>query len=141
MPSTLESKIINAPIDQVWKKFSNFHDMPWAANVLSTCEKAGPVDGDKAGAKRILNGAFQETQTELNPDTHTLKYSIDDGPSPVSKNEVSNYVGTVQLSTAPGSNGTLVEWGATWNSNSDEAVAFCAGIYTALLNELAESFA
>ena len=140
MPTTEQSKVINAPIDVVWQRFSNFHELSWAANVLSSCEKTGDIDGDKVGAKRILNHAFHETLTEISPAGYSVKYSIDDGPSPVSKEEVSNYIGAIQLSPASGGNDTLVEWNSSWESNSDEAVAFCRGIYVALLNELADSF-
>ncbi len=141
MPTTNQSRLINASIDETWEKFSNFHEMSWAANVLFSCEKVGEIHGDMAGAKRILNNAFHETLIEIDPTSHSLKYSIDDGPSPVSKDEVSNYIGTVHMTSAADGTGTLVEWSSSWDSNSDDAVAFCSGIYVALLNELAESFA
>ena len=140
MPSTLESKVIKAPVEQIWDKFNNFHDISWAAKVLTSCEKVGELDGDAVGAKRLLNGAIHETQTEINPDNYTLRYSIDDGPSPISSDDVSNFIATVQLSPLPDGSGTLVKWGSRWDSNSDDAVSFCSGIYAALLNELAESF-
>ena len=139
MPSTIQSKIIDAPIDAVWKKFHDFHDLSWAANVLPSCEKTGDINGREAGATRLLNGAFKETLREIDPQAYSLKYSIDDGPSPVSKDEVANYFGTIQLSPAEGG-GTLVDWNSSWESNSMDAVDFCHGIYVALLNELASSF-
>ena len=92
------------------------------------------------GAKRILNDAFHETLVEIDNDKYMLKYSIDDGPSPVSKEEVSNYYGIVKLSSATGGNGTHVEWSSSWESNVEDAGEFCHGIYVAVLNELAESF-
>ena len=88
---------------------------------------------------RILNDAFHETLTRYDAENHLLEYSIDDGPSPVSKQEVSNYIGAIQLSPAQDSNGTLVVWTSAWESNSEDAVDFCHGIYVALLNELASS--
>ena len=139
MPSTYQSKVIIASKDAIWKKLSNFHDMSWAPNVLPSCEKKGDIDGHVVGARRVLNSAFQETLIELNQDTYSLKYSIDDGPSPVSRNDVSNYVGAIQLSQADGG-GTLVEWTSSWESSSEDAVDFCHGIYVALLSELAASF-
>ncbi len=140
MPSTTQSKAINAPVDSVWELFSNFHDLSWAARVLSSCEKVGDIDGTEVGAKRILNGAFHETLTEIHPPGRWLKYSIDDGPSPVSKDEVSNYIGEIRLHPAADGAGTLVEWDSSWESNSDDAVEFCHGIYVALLKELADVF-
>ena len=140
MPSTHQSIVINAPIHNVWSKFSNFHDLSWASNVITNVEKVGNKDGVEVGAKRILNDAFHETLVEVNADEYSLRYSIDDGPSPVSKDEVSNYFGTVKLGAAPGNAGTLVEWSSSWQSNTQEAVDFCHGIYVALLKDLAKSF-
>lgn len=140
MPSTNQSKVIDAPITVVWDKFNNFHDLSWAPNVITNVEKIGSVDGGEVGAKRILNNAFQETLVEIDNGKYRLKYSIDDGPSPVSKDEVSNYYGVVQLSPATEGSGTLVEWSSSWESNVDDAVEFCHGIHVALLSELANSF-
>jgi hypothetical protein len=35
---------------------------------------------------------------------------------------------------------TFVEWSSSWDADGDEAVAFCQGIYVALLDELAAGF-
>ncbi len=140
MPSTNQSKDIDAPISEVWSRFNNFHDLSWAPNVITNVEKVGNIDGGKVGAKRILNNAFHETLVEIDNDKYRLKYSIDDGPSPVSKEEVSNYYGIVKLSSAIDGNGTHIEWSSSWESKVEDAVEFCHGIYVAVLNELAESF-
>jgi hypothetical protein len=140
MPTTDQSIVIDAPIADVWSRFSNFHDFSWAPNVMTQVDKVGNIDGGSPGAKRILNNAFHETLIEINNDEYFLKYSIDDGPSPVSKEEVNNYVGVVRLSPAENSSGTLVEWSSSWDSKVDDAVEFCHGIYVALLGELAKSF-
>ena len=140
MPSTSQSIIINAPINQVWIKFSDFHDLSWAPSVITNVEKVGSKNGGEVGAKRILNYVFHETLIEFNADKYLLKYCIDDGPSPVSKEEVSNYIGVVKLSATPGNGGTLVEWSSSWESSTEEAVEFCHGIYVSLLEELAASF-
>ncbi len=140
MPTTSQSRLVNASITTVWDHFSNFHELSWAANVLASCEKVGTVSGDQVGAKRILNGAFHETLREIEAANYALKYSIDDGPSPVSKEEVSNYIGVVQLSPAADGTGTLVEWNSSWESKSEDAVEFCHGIYVALLDELAKVY-
>jgi len=140
MPTTEQSIVIDAPIADVWSRFSDFHDFSWAPNVMTQVDKVGSIDGGSPGAKRILNSAFHETLIEINNDEHSLKYSIDDGPSPVSKEEVDNYVGVVRLSPAEDSSGTLVEWSSSWDSKVDDAVEFCHGIYVALLGELAKSF-
>lgn len=140
MPSTNQSIIINAPISEVWNRFSNFHDLSWAPNVISAVDKVGALDGNTVGAKRILNQAFHETLVEINNDEYFLKYSIDDGPSPVSKDEVENYIGVIKLSPVEEGNATLVEWNSSWESRVEDAAEFCHGIYVAFLGELEKSF-
>lgn len=140
MPSTNQSIDIYASISEVWTKFDNFHDLSWAPNVITHVEKVGSIDGGAVGAKRILNNVFHETLVEIDQDKHVLKYSIDDGPSPVSKKEVSNYYGVVKLSPTDEGSRTHVEWSSSWESNVEDAVEFCHGIYVALLNELAATF-
>ncbi len=139
MPSTDQSKVINASIDDVWAKFSDFHDLSWASGIITTVITVGDVGGGEVGAKRFLNDAFHETLLEIDNDKKTMKYSVDDGPSPLSKDEVSNYQGLVKLSSDAESGGTLVEWSSSWESDSDEAVEFCHDIYVALLDALAKS--
>ncbi|TNG00585.1 MAG: SRPBCC family protein [Gammaproteobacteria bacterium] len=140
MPETNQSIDINAPIYDVWAKLNNFHDFSWAPNVITSVDKVGDIDGGQVGAKRILNNAFHETLVEIDNNNYSLKYSIDDGPSPVSKNDVSNYFGSINLSTSGDNDQTHVSWTSSWESNSEDAVEFCHGIYVALLNELDASF-
>ena len=103
MPSTYQSLVINASINDIWDKLSNFHELSWANKVLPSVEKVGDKNGNEVGAKRVLNGAFHETLIESNQSMYSLKYSIDDGPSPVSRNEVSNYLALSALSVGMGS--------------------------------------
>lgn len=138
MPSTSQSIIVPAALADVWARLSNFHDFSWAPNVITAVEQVGERAGNEVGAKRILNQAFHETLIEIDADQHRLRYSIDDGPSPVSADDVSNYIG--QITLTPDNGGTRVEWTSSWESNSDDAVEFCHGIYVALLEALAKSF-
>jgi|GEM_PF-2200859 len=96
MPKCYQSIVIAAPIELVWETVKNFHDFSWAAGVIDSCEAVGNIGGTEIGAKRVLNGAFQETLLEYNETAHRVRYSIDDGPSPVSVQEVKNYIGTLQ---------------------------------------------
>jgi len=137
MPATDQSRLINAPIDAVWAKFGDFHDLAWASDVVASVEKIGDVDGRQAGAKRLIEGAFHETLLEIDHNAKTLTYSIDQGPAPL--DVVSNYQGVVKLSSDPETGGTLVRWSSSWESDSDEAVQFCHNIYIALLDALAKS--
>ncbi len=140
MPETNQSIDINAPISDVWAKLNNFHNLSWAPNVITSVDKVGVIDGGQVGAKRVLNNAFHETLVEIDNNNYSLKYSIDDGPSPVSKNDVSNYFGSINLSSSNNNAQTHVSWISSWESNSEDAVEFCHGIYVALLDELAASF-
>ena len=139
MPSTYQSNLINAPVEKVWSAISNFHDLSWAPNVVSSCESVGDISGTEVGAKRILNGAFHETLREVDDAGHQIKYSIDDGPSPVSPAEVSNYIGVIKLTPVTMQGSTLIEWSSSWDSNEEEATSFCHNIYVAILGDLAET--
>lgn len=65
---------------------------------------------------------------------------FDDGPSSVSKGEVSDYYGMVKPSATDRGNVTHVEWSSSCESDVEDAVVFRHGIYVAFLNELAQSF-
>ncbi len=142
MPVTYQSTVVKASLGDVWERISNFHDLSWAPEVITKCEKIGDVSCGEVGAKRVLNDAFHETVTRVDAGEHVIEYSIDDGPSPVSQNDVSNYLGVIKLKPVTMGDGdsTFVEWSSSWDSDSDEAVDFCHGIYVALLNGLRTSF-
>ncbi len=140
MPSTYQSIVVNAPVDEVWQRLRNFHDFSWAPEVITACEQVGEVGGTEVGAKRILNGAFHETLVSLDDNARRLVYSIDDGPNPVSPADVRDYLGTIHALPVTEGNATFVEWSSEWKSDSEEAVEFCGGIYKALLQALAGAF-
>ncbi|NNG12582.1 MAG: SRPBCC family protein [Halobacteria archaeon] len=140
MPATSQSIVVPAPVAEVWARLGNFHDFSWAPNVITHVEQVDDRAGNEVGAKRILNHAFHETLIEIDANQHLLRYSIDDGPSPVSQQDVSNYIGSIRLAPDPESSGTRVEWISSWESKSEDAVEFCHGIYVALLDALAKSF-
>jgi hypothetical protein len=130
--------VINAPKNHVWEKIRNFHDMSWVPNVVSSLEVIGDIAGDQLGSKRLLNGAFHETLLELNDELETFAYQIEDGPSPISKDDVQNYIGRVTLTDAEEGK-TLVEWSSEWENNDEEAYEFVHQIYLALLDDMKNS--
>ena len=140
MPSTYQSIVIEAPINAVWAKISDFHDLSFAPQVISDCQKVGDKGGTEVGAQRLLNGVFTETLTHHDESSHAISYSIEDGPSPVSPDEVKSYIGAVRLRPITETGNTFVEWSSRWESDSDDAVAFCSEIYTTLLRALAIAF-
>jgi len=61
---------------------------------------------------------------------YIFAYSIDDGPEPISKASVSNYIGTVSLYPVTDSGKIFVEWISTYESDSESEVGgFCNPIY------------
>ncbi|MFO7994583.1 MAG: SRPBCC family protein [Marinobacter sp.] len=137
MGKTYQSVVVNAPIETVWAKLRDFHDMSWAPDVVTRVDAVGDKKGDQPGAKRVLNGAFHETLHALDDENRELTYSIDEGPSPVSSNEVSSYEGHVRVRpVTEGDGGTFVEWYSHWKGNDESAAEFCHGIYAGLLGQL-----
>ncbi len=128
---------IDAPAEKVWAAIRNFHDMSWAPNVITGVDPVGDKAGDEPGAGRILNGAFHETLQTLDDSEMSFTYSIDDGPSPVSRHDVRNYIGKVVVEAA--GDGARVEWTSSWEQNDQPVHDFCQGIYVALLNEMKAS--
>lgn len=139
MGQTYQSVVIEAPAEEVWNALRDFHDMSWAPNVITSVEVVGDLAGDEVGAVRVLNDAFRETLRDLDDSGRTFSYSIDDGPSPVSKDDVQNYIGRVSVQDGADGRSTLVEWSSTWEMNDEAAYDFCHGIYVALLGDMKAS--
>ena len=139
MPKCYQTRVIEAPIEKVWSAIKNFHDLSWTPNVVTSVEKVGMLNGDEVGAKRVLNDAFHETLLAVCDKSHTFSYSIDEGVSPVSSKEVSNYVGNVKLFPVTLNNQTFIEWESSWEANNPEAEEFCHSIYVSMMNDLNES--
>ena len=139
MPKCYQTRVIEAPIEKVWSAIKNFHDLSWTPNVVTSVEKVGMLNGDEVGAKRVLNDAFHETLLAVCDKNHTFSYSIDEGISPVSSKEVSNYVGNVKLFPVTLNNQTFIEWESSWEANNPEAEEFCHSIYMSMMNDLNES--
>ena len=133
---------VNAPIDKVWQTVRNFHDLSWAKGVVEKTEVVGSLSGDQLGAQRVLNDAFHETLVTLSDLEHRVEYSIDDGPGPVAKDQVRNYIGHLSLFPVTADNTTFVEWTSTYDSPDSGAVGeLCNPIYQALLGALRQHFA
>jgi hypothetical protein len=139
MGQTNQSINIQAPVAKVWDAISDFHDMKWAPNVITELKPIGDTPGDQIGSGRILNGVFHETLVALDNDRHTFSYSITDGPSPLTADEVADYKGVVTLTSDGNVGGTQVEWSSTWRKNDEQVYDFCHGIYLALLDDMKRS--
>lgn len=135
------STVVPAPADRVWQKLRDFHDMSWAPEVIETCEAANELPGTQIGAKRILNGAFHETLLGLDDANRMVRYSIDDGPEAVSRDNVTGYVGEVRVVPVTDSGQAFVVWSASWESTGGGVAELCDPIYQALLGQLSKHFA
>lgn len=134
--------VIDAPVHEVWQRIRDFHDLSWAAGVVTKVDRAGEAGGTDIGAKRILNDAFHETLVSLDDDARSFSYTIDDGPGPVAKDAIQRYVGSVRVLPVTDRDASFVEWQSSYQSNDDAAVgAFCNPIYQAALGALKRSFA
>lgn len=141
MGKCYNSAVINAPCEMVWGVIRNFHDFSWAPGVVTKAVTVGGFKSDQIGAKRILNDAFHETLLSLDDHERTLTYSIDDGPGPVSRNSVRNYIGKVRVVPITENNTTFIEWQSSYDSPDAASVSdFCNPIYQALLKALKQRF-
>lgn len=142
MGKCYNSTTVNATSETVWEILRNFHDMSWAQGVITKVEKVGEIDGSSPGAKRILNEAFHETLLSIDEERMHLTYSIDDGPGPVSKDAVQEYIGTIIVHPVTMDGTAFVEWSSSYESPDNQAVGdFCNPIYHALLFALRSHFA
>jgi len=137
MPEVHTSLVIEAPVAQVWDQIKDFHDFSWAPGIVTSCVDVGDSPGNTVGAKRLVNDAILDRLLAYDTDAHGYKYAIEEGPSPISPNEVSNFVGHLRLSAA-GDNQTLAEYSGSWEAGDDAAVELMDGIYSGLLKELAQ---
>ena len=138
--SCYNSAIIPADVEQVWAKLRDFHDMSWASGVIESCDKANELPGTQIGAKRILNQAFHETLLALDDQERIVRYSIDDGPEAVAKDNVNGYVGEVRVFPVTAGNQTFVLWTSSWEDSKGGVAEFCDPIYKALLDALKKHF-
>ncbi len=141
MGQVYKSIIVDAPADKVWAKLRNFHDMSWASGVVEELKVIGELKSDQVGAKRVLNGTFEETLVALNDGARQFSYSIDEAEgTPVALSEVKNYLGTVTAFSVTEGGQTFLEWRSQWDGNASAGEEFCSGIYGALVGAMKKSF-
>ena len=133
------SAVIKAPVEKVWATLRKFHDFSWSANVITQVDTEG--NPEQIGAKRVLNGAFYETLLALDDVERKLRYSIDDGPDAVSKDNVVGFIGQIKVFPITDDNSTFVLWSSRWEAGGDGTKEFCDPIYRAFLADLQQHFA
>lgn len=140
MPKVYNSIVVPAPIEQVWSRIRDFHDFSWAPSVITSCERVGDGDGRSVGARRRLNGTLLDTLIAYSVIDRRMMYSLDEGPSPLSSGEISDYVGNLHLLPITMDNTTFAEWSGMWEAENTEAVEYMNGVYRSLLADLAAEF-
>jgi hypothetical protein len=134
------SAVIPASVDKVWSAIRDFHDLSWSANVVQKVDVVGDAGGLEVGAKRILNDAFSETLLGLDDEGRKIRYSIDDGPGAVSPDNVSGYIGQVEVFPITENDTSLVLWTSGWSVGGEGTKEFCDPIYQGLLGDLKAHF-
>ncbi len=135
------SIVINAPAEEVFNTLKDFNDLSWSKNVISKVELVGGKSGHEIGAKRVLNDVFHETLLSIDNKNLNFSYSIDEGPGPLSPENVKGYVGKVSVRAITENNTSFVQWSSRWDSEKEGGVAdFCNPIYHALLQDLKARF-
>jgi hypothetical protein len=132
--------VVKAPVDQVWKTIRNFHDLSWAEGVVEDTQVVGDEGPDQVGARRILNGVFQETLMALDDTDKSFQYQITEGPGPLEKGKVTGYIGSVRVFPVTSNDTTFVEWTSRWETSEGGVTDFCNPIYQALLGALSAHF-
>ena len=141
MGKCFHTTTVKADIDEVWSALSNFHDLGWAAGVIESVENIGDKGPSQVGSRRKLNGAISETLQSIDPTSHSLSYSIDDGPGPLSGDVVASYTGAIRLIPLTTGGGTFVQWTSEYQAKDEAAIGeFCNPIYAALMNKLRDHF-
>ncbi|PFG52346.1 polyketide cyclase/dehydrase/lipid transport protein [Marinobacter sp. LV10R520-4] len=102
---------------------------------LAVAMPMGGIERDTSGFGGVVT--TYQTLHALDDDNREISYSIDEGRSPVSPDEISSYEGHVRVrSVTEGDGGTFVEWYSSWKGNDEAAAEFCHGIYAGLLEQL-----
>jgi hypothetical protein len=132
---------IDAPAQRVWQTVRDFHDMSWAPNVIENLDEVGDRSGTEVGARRVLNGVFEETLIALDDSKQRFRYTINEGPDAVSSENVQGYVGEVRVYPITEDNSSYVVWKSSWQSGGEGTKEFCDPIYQALLGDLKRGLA
>lgn len=129
------AKTIKMPLDRMWETISDFHDLSWCPSVVSTCEPEGDFAGDHVGARRKVNGEYVEVLRSIDNTNHTFRYAIEDGPSPLSREETAGFTADINLKSVQ-DGWTQIEVTANWISETSNASQYCEKTYVGMFNDL-----
>jgi len=140
MPRIYNSIVVDAPIDKVWGRIRDFYDLSWAPTLVESCVAVGDDPPTTVGTKRLINDAFLDRLITFSDQEYRVVYEMEDGPSPMSPDEISNYAGDLRLYPITNEGKTFAGWTASWDSTSTDGVDFMNEIYASLLKDMAAEF-
>jgi hypothetical protein len=113
------SSVIDAPIEQVWRRIRDFNALAdWHPGIAKSAIEGGKPS-DQVGCVRVLtlqDGAIiREQLLEMSDLGHHYSYSILEGPLPVA-----NYRATLRLRRISDGNRTFADWSATFDPDPPE---------------------
>lgn len=140
MVSVVESAVLEAPIDEVWRVLRDFNSHVHWHPAIATSEIEDSMPPDAVGAVRrftLEDGSLLREQLLSSDDArHELSYCLLEGPLPLF-----NYVATIRLKPVTDGGRTFWQWRSTFEppaERRDEMVALVRdGIYRAGFRALA----
>lgn len=136
MGGCLNTITIDAPVQQVWARIADFHDLSWTG-LGESLERLGSTPGDQVGARRLIEGEFEETLLARDEATRTIEYRLDRGPGPLAPPALRGYVGRLRLTPITATGGTFVEWSTRFEVGDEAGVAaMCDPFYRSALQGL-----
>ncbi len=116
MPKVLVSTVINAPIERVWRTVADYNGLPsWMPGMKESTVEPGKKPTEIGAVRKLSMAGTKEVLRErleaLDDKTHTITYSVLEGPLPVK-----NIRTTMHLRPITDSYGTLGEWSTQFDT-------------------------
>lgn len=141
MAIVVVSTVIQAPVDEVWRRMGDFAGWhTWIPRIIDTTMEPGEESAPVGAVRTLLladGDSVRERLVSKDEHAHTLSYEFD-GPH---KFPVSRYVGRVRVEAVTASGQAYVHWSGDFDSaTADEGKtgSLFIRIYTAFLAALAE---
>ena len=129
MPKIFKSSVIDAPVEQVWARISDFNGLPgWHPRMVESHIEDGQAAttiGCIRNFKVITGATVRERLLALSDADHSVSYSIIETPQPIT-----NHKATLRLLPVTDGNRTYAEWTAEFDAPAAEADGVAAGMGT-----------
>lgn len=119
MAKVYQSKVIHAPIDQVWEKVRDFNGLPQWHPLIADSELEDGKKSDQTGAVRsfhLTNGDHIREQLVMMCDMEkNLSYTMLESPLPFT-----NYLASIKLYKNTEDNSTFAIWEASFDVPAEQ---------------------